>query len=79
MPKGKKIKEVAKMRYGYVRVSTKEQKEDRQIIAMKENGVDKKNWTIVNKVDRKNENSTYWGQASTRLQGFGASSPKVFI
>ena len=36
-------------------------------------------WTIVNKVDRKNENSTYWGQASTRLLGFGASSPKVFI
>ena len=36
-------------------------------------------WIIVNKVDRKNENSTYWGQASTRLLGFGASSPKVFI
>lgn len=35
--------------------------------------------TIVNKVDRKNENSTYWGQASTRLLGFGVSSLKVFI
>ena len=27
--------------YGYVRVSTKEQKEDRQLIAMEENGVPK--------------------------------------
>lgn len=29
--------------YGYVRVSTKEQKEDRQMIAMRERGIKKKN------------------------------------
>ena len=36
-------------------------------------------WTIVKKVDRKREGKTYWGQASIRLRGFGASSPKGFL
>lgn len=31
------------MNYGYARVSTKEQKEDRQIIALREAGVDESN------------------------------------
>lgn len=29
--------------YGYIRVSTKEQNEDRQVIALEESGIDKQN------------------------------------
>ena len=36
------MKEATKMQYGYIRVSTKDQNPDRQIFAMRENGIDQK-------------------------------------
>ena len=41
------------MEYGYIRVSTKEQNEDRQVIALTEAGVDKKR-LVIDKVSGKN-------------------------
>ena len=38
--------------YGYVRVSTREQNEDRQLIALREVGVSDKNLFLLNKTDK---------------------------
>ena len=38
--------------YGYVRVSTTEQNEDRQMAAMTEKGIDNKNFILINNRER---------------------------
>ena len=45
--------------YAYVRVSTKDQKEDRQVIAMREQGIPKKN-IIIEKWSGKDFNRPYY-------------------
>ena len=38
---------MANTTYGYVRVSTKDQNEARQIIAMRDFGIDEKGWNLI--------------------------------
>ncbi len=53
--------------YGYVRVSTREQNEDRQMIAMKERGVEKKQ-IYIDKESGKNFNRTMYKKLIKRLK-----------
>lgn len=52
-------KEIHMMEYGYVRVSTKEQHEDRQIIAMKNYGIEEKNIFVDKQSGKDFERTNY--------------------
>ena len=54
--------------YGYVRVSTKEQNEDRQIIALKEMGVPE-DLIFIDKVSRKDFNRPQYKKLLRKLNG----------
>ena len=53
--------------YGYVRVSTKEQNEDRQVIAMKEAGIQGR-YIFMDKISGKNFNRPMYRHLLNRLQ-----------